>query len=78
MPSGIYVASATQSLRYGSDLSSGIDHASATPPMRYGADLPFGGDLAPAAPPLRHTLITAEIAVGKPSPPDFRMPTIFW
>jgi hypothetical protein len=64
MRRGIYFASATPPLRYGTNLSSGIYLASATPPLRYGASLPFGVYLAPAAPPLRHTLIAV---VGRPS-----------
>jgi hypothetical protein len=64
MPGGIYFASATPPLRYGTNLSSGVYLASETPPLRYDASLPFGVYLAPAAPPLRHTLIAV---VGRPS-----------
>ena len=64
MSGGIYLASATQPLRYGTNVSSGIYLASATPPLRYSASLPFGVYLVPAAPPLRHTLITALYGKG--------------
>jgi hypothetical protein len=57
MPSGIYFASATKLLRYGTNLPSGIHLAPPAPPVRYSANLPFGVYLAPAPPPLRHTLI---------------------
>jgi hypothetical protein len=56
LPRGIYFASATPSLRCGTNLSSEIYLASATSPLRYGANLSFGVYLAPEAPPLRHAL----------------------